>query len=197
MLTRLFQQIAGLGLRFAATHQDRAAGVGFVEKLPAAFAPFFFGIAVVIAGRWGHDALYHGMSVDDLRFPAVMLVAGSALLGLAPLIVFAGRLMALKRRKLVAVGALLAEYGRLFDRRWMGRETVDDDTQMLSAPEIGPVADTVALYEAVSRMRIVPVSRTSFVPIALAAAVPLVPVFATQMPLKDALLKLLGPLAGL
>jgi hypothetical protein len=82
--------------------------------------------------------------VADLRVPAAVLVAGSVLVGLAPLVVFAGRLMALKRRSLVAVGALLAEYGRLFDRRWIRRETVDD-AGLLGAPEIGPVADTVAL----------------------------------------------------
>ena len=59
------------------------------------------------------------------------------------------------------------------------------------------MADTVALYDAVSRLRPVPVSRRAIVPLALAAAVPVVPVLATQMPLKAALLKLLGPLAGM
>lgn len=196
VVTRLCQQIAGLDLRLAPTHPDRAGGIAFVEKLPAAFAPFFFGIAVVIAGRWGHDALYHGLSVDELRIPAAILVAVSTLVGLAPLAVFAGRLRGAKRRSLVAVGALLADYGRLFERRWMHGETVADGG-LLGAPEIGPVADTVALYDAVRRMRVVPLSRQSLIPVALATALPLVPVFATQMPLKEALFKLLGPLIGL
>jgi hypothetical protein len=38
---------------------------------------------------------------------------------------------------------------------------------------------------------------TQLVPLALAVALPLVAVFATQMPLKDALLKGLAPLIGL
>ena len=196
VVTRLFQRIAGLDLRLAPTHPDRAGGLGFVEKLPAAFAPFFFGVAIVIAGRWGHDALYHDMALSALRFPAGLLVAASVLIGIAPLVVFTGKLMAFKRRSRVAVGALLAEYGRLFDKRWLRREPVDD-AEMLGAPEIGPVADTVALFEAVGRIRVVPVSRATVVPLALAAALPLVAVFATQMPLKDALLKVLAPLIGL
>jgi hypothetical protein len=109
---------------------------------------------------------------------------------------FAGRLAAVKRQSRVAIGALLAEYGRLFDQRWMRRERVDG-AEMLEAPEIGPVADTVALFEVVSRMRVVPVSRGTVVPLALAAALPLVPVFATQMPLKEAVFKVLAPLIGL
>jgi hypothetical protein len=196
VVTRLFQQIAALDLRLAPTHPDRTAGLAFVERLPAAFAPFFFGIAIVIAARWAHDALYHGLRVEDLGFSAGLLVALSVLIGLVPLVVFVGRLLAVKRRSLVAVGALLADYGRLFERRWMRHETVDDGG-LLGAPEIGPVADTVALYEAISRMRVVPVSRASLIPLALAAAVPLVPVFATQMPLKAAVVKLLAPLLGL
>jgi hypothetical protein len=196
VVTRLFQRIAGLDLRLAPTHPDRAGGLGFVEKLPVAFAPFFFGVAIVIAGRWGHDALYHGMELSALRFPAVLLVAASVLIGVAPLVVFAGKLLAFKRQSRVAVGALLAEYGRLFDRRWMRRERVDD-SEMLGAPEIGPVADTVALFEVVGRMRVVPVSRAAVVPLALAAALPIVAVVATQLPLKDAVLKVLAPLIGL
>jgi len=196
VVTRLFGQIARLDLRLAPTHPDRTGGLGFVETLPAAFAPFFFGIAVVIAGRWGHDALYHGVPVSSLQVPAALLVAGSVLIGLAPLVVFAGTLARAKRRSLVTVRALLGNYGRLFERRWIRGETVDD-AGLLGAPEIGPVADTVGLFEVVSRMRVVPVSRGAIVPIALATAVPFVPVFATQMPVKDAVLKLLAPLMGL
>jgi hypothetical protein len=108
----------------------------------------------------------------------------------------AGGGVAAQRAGRVAVGVLLAEYGRLFDKRWLRREQVDD-AEMLGAPEIGPVADTVALFEAVSRMRIMPLSRAAVVPLALAVALPLVALFATQMPLKDAVLKVLAPLIGL
>jgi hypothetical protein len=196
VVARLFQRIAGLELRLAPTHPDRAGGLAFVEKLPAAFAPFFFGLSVIVAARWGHDALYHGLSVASLRVPAALLVAVSVVIGMLPLIVFARRLAGFKRQSRAAVGALLAKYGRLFERRWMRGEQVDD-AGMLGAPEIGPVADTVALFEAVSRMRVVPISRATVVPLALAAALPLVPVVATQMPLKDAVFKVLMPLIGL
>ena len=37
-------------------------------------------------------------------------------------------------------------------------------------------------------------SRRSLLPIALASALPLLPVFATQLPVKDVLLKVLAPL---
>lgn len=196
VVTRLFHRIAQLDLRLAPTHPDRAGGLGFVEKVPAAFAPFFLGVSVTVASRWGHDAVYHGLEVSSLRIPAVFLVVLSVVLAVAPLIVFAPKLAAFKRNSRAAVGALLAQYGRMFDRRWMRGEQVDD-AGMLGAPEIGPVADTVALFEAVSHMRVLPVSRATVTPIALAAVLPLVPVAATQVPLAEALKKLLLPLIGL
>jgi hypothetical protein len=46
-------------------------------------------------------------------------------------------------------------------------------------------------------MRPLPVSRVSLIPLAAATALPLIPVFAIQMPLKQVIGKLLGPLIGL
>ena len=122
--------------------------------------------------------------------------ATTVLIGLAPLMVFAGKLSAFKRQSRAAIGVLLSKYGHLFERRWLREQTVNDGG-MLGAPEIGPVADTVALFEAVSRMRVMPIGRSAIVPLALATALPMVPVLATQIPLKEALAKVLAPLIGL
>jgi hypothetical protein len=196
LLAFTFARIARLELRLAPTHPDRAGGLAFIEALPAGLAPLFFGLSVVIAGRWGHDAVYHGLDVRTLQIPAGVLVAASVGIGLAPLLVFVPRLHALRRASLAAYGALLGEYGRLFERRWIRRERVDD-APILEAPEIGPVADAVSLYEAVSHMRAVPIGRRSLVPIAVATVLPLLPVFATQMPIKEVIGVLLAPLIGI
>jgi len=65
---------------------------------------------------------------------------------------------------------------------------------VLNAAELGPVADTGALFDAVKAMRTVPVGKTAIVPIAVAAAAPLLAVLAIQMPVKDIALKLLKTL---
>jgi hypothetical protein len=196
LLGWLFARISRLDLKLAPTHPDRAGGLGFLEELPIGLAPLFFAVAVPIAGRWGHDALYHGLDVKTLQVPAAALVLLMLALALAPLLVFAPRLRALRRRSLVAYGALLAEHGRLVERRWIKKQPVED-AEILSAPEIGPVADTISLFEAVQRMRPAPIGRRSLVPVVLASALPLVPVFAIQVPLKQIVATLLKPLVGL
>jgi hypothetical protein len=196
VVTSLFWQIARLDLRLAPTHPDRAGGLGFVERLPGSLAPFFFAISLVIAGHWGHQAMYHGLQVQSLQAPAVALIVVSILIGVAPLTAFVPRLAIFKRQSLAATSTLLGDYGRLFEQRWFERRQVKDGG-LLEAPEIGPVADTLALYDAVNRMRPLPVSRVSLIPLAAATALPLIPVFAIQMPLKQVIGKLLGPLIGL
>ena len=74
---------------------------------------------------------------------------------LAPLLVFVPRLVALRRQSLLAYGALVGRLGRLVDHRWIRGEVVDD-RGLLDAPELGPVADTLTLYEAVGRLRSAP-----------------------------------------
>jgi len=191
-----FARIARLDLALAPTHPDRAGGLGFLERTTAGLAPLFLAISVPIAGRWGHEAAYHGLDVRTLKGPAAALLLLNVAIALAPMFAFAPRLRALRRGALASWGALLAEHGRLVERRWLRRETLDDDT-LLSAPELGPVADTVALYESVRSIRMAPIARNSLLPPLLATAIPLVPVAAAQIPLKEIVKKLLMGLVGI
>lgn len=196
VLAWLFKRIAALDLHLAPTHPDRTAGLGFLEGMTVGFAPLLFALAVPIAGHWAHETVYHGLDVRELRFPAAALVLVLAAIALAPLLAFAPMLMRVRRTSLAAYGALFAEHGRLVDRRWIRGEKVDDHG-LLSAPEIGPVADSIALYEVVAKMRTVPIGRKALVPVLIAAILPLIPVVATQIPLKQIVAKLLKPLIGI
>jgi hypothetical protein len=84
---------------------------------------------------------------------------------------------------------LVGRQGALVHRRWIeGREVAAEP--ILEAPEIGPVADAAAMYEAVVKMRVVPIGKVSIAGILLPLALPLLVVAALQIPLKDLLLKL-------
>ena len=194
LLCVLFRRIAGLDLALVPTHPDRAGGLGFLESIPVMFSPVVLGISAVLASRWAHDVLYHGVHVQALRIQMIAVVVIALLLFLAPLLLWQPPLRACKRRALLDYGALVGEHGRLVRRRWILREPVAD-TALLGAPEIGPVADTLSLFDAVAKMRTVPIGRSSLLAIALAAALPMVPVLAIEIPIKELLLGLLKTLA--
>jgi len=189
LLTTTLKRIAKLRLVMVPTHPDRAGGLGFVERFPAAFSLVVFALAAVIAAGWAHDAEFHGLDVHSL-YP--MMAAGLAValvFFLSPLLVFVGPLRRAKRQALLDYGALVVRHGASVRSKWILGETKGDDP-LLSAPEIGPVADTVSLYEAVSRMRPVPLGKAAVLAIALPILIPFLGVLALQIPVKDLLLQL-------
>src|SRR5262245_7995334 len=170
----LLYRISRLDLQLVPTHPDRCGGLGFLQRVPTVFAPVIMASSAVLAGRWGHDVLYHQVPVESLRLPMATFVVLVLVLFLAPQLVFAPKLLALKRRSLMAYGALVGRHGRLVERRWIRGETVADDG-LLEAPELGPVADTLTLYEAIGRLRPAPIGKQSVVMLAGAAIIPMLP----------------------
>jgi hypothetical protein len=160
-----------------------------VERFPTAFSLVVFVLAGVIAAGWPHDAEFHGLDVHSL-YP--MMAAGLAfalVFFLSPYLVFAGPLRRAKKQALLDYGALVARHASTVRSKWILGEAKGDDP-LLSAPEIGPVADTLSLYEAVSRMRPVPLGKAAALAIALPVLIPFLGVLALQIPVKDLLKQL-------
>ena len=190
----LFRRIARLDLALVPTHPDGAGGLGFLETTPTIFSPVVLGISAVLASRWAHDVLYHGVHVDSLRLQMIAVVVIALMLFLAPLFLWLPPLRAAKRRALLDYGTLVGEHGRLVRRRWILREP-RRGRRPAQRPEIGPVADTITLYDAVRKLRVVPIGRTSLIAIVLAAGLPMLPVLAIEIPIRELLLGLLKSLA--
>jgi hypothetical protein len=189
----LLRRISQLELSIVPTHPDGAGGLGFLKDLPKAFSLLAFATSAVVASRLAHDVIYHGVGVQSLQGVLGVFVVLVVAICIAPLLALAGPLAAAKRRALLEYGALVGEHGRLVRRRWILGEKPTDEA-LLQAPEIGPVADTLALYEAVRRMRPVPFGKSTLVGIAVPTLVPIVVLISTQVPIKEVLKKIAGAL---
>jgi len=192
--TVLFWRIARLDLSLVPTHPDKAGGIGFLEWVPMAFAPVALALSIVVVSGLAHDAVYHDLALQSVRGQMIIFVVVVVVLFLLPLLAFAGPLKRAKRQALLDYGALVGRHGRLVRQRWIEGQALDDDA-LLDAPELGPVADTGAIFDAVRAMRTVPIGKASVVPLAAAAIVPMAAVLAIQVPVKDMLLTLLKALA--
>jgi hypothetical protein len=189
LLTLAFRRIARLDLAIVPTHADRTGGLAFVERFTGAFSLVAFVPAAVIAGGWAHDAEFHGLDVHSL-YP--MMAAGllvTLVVFLAPYLSFVGPLARAKKQALLDYGALVARHGIAVRRKWIVGGLKNDEP-LLSAPEIGPVADTAVLYELVHGMRTIPIGKTGLLAIALPVVIPFVAVLAIQIPLMQLLQQL-------
>jgi hypothetical protein len=189
LLTLWMGRVGRIGLSLVPTHPDRAGGLAIVEKLPGAFALVSIALSAMLASRWAHEILHHGAGIAVYRHAVLVFVAAWTLLLLLPLLALAPALGRARKQAIAAYSALVGRQGALVHRRWIeGREVADEP--ILDAPEIGPVADAAAMYEAVVRMRHAPIGKASVIGILLPLALPLIVVAALQVPLKDLLLKL-------
>lgn len=191
VLWRLVWTVSKLDLNLVASHPDGVGGLGFLEGTAAAAAPLVLAVSVIIAGRWGHEVLYHGVHVDSLKPLAAVLVGTAVLFINGPLLMLGRNLRAFKRKSLLEYGALMGRHHRLVHEKWISSREVGTPA-ILDSPELGPYADIVTIYDAVARMRPAPISKRSLVPIVVAAVLPLLPVFAIEIPIKQ----MLGSLAG-
>ena len=189
LLTWWMGRVGRIGLSLVPTHPDRAGGMALVEKLPGAFALVSIALSAMLASRWAHEILHHGASIAAYRHAVIVFVLVWAFLLLLPLLAFAPALARTRKKAILAYSSLVGRQGELVHQRWIEGRAVAAEP-ILDAPEIGPVADAAAMYEAVVKMRHVPIGKVSVIGIVLPLALPLVVVAALQVPLKDLLLKL-------
>ena len=187
------RSVSKLDLALAPTHPDQVGGLGFLEEAVVIFVPVVLALSVVLASNWAHNVLYHDIHVVTLKSLAILYVILVLAVFLSPWLAFMPTLKKFGREARFAYGALLAKHGQLVDRRWIKGEAMQQD-ELLSAPEIGPIADVAKIYEVVEGIRTVPLRKKAIVQLAVAALLPLIPVFALEVPIKNLLKQLAGAL---
>lgn len=190
LLTILLRRIVRLGLEPVAAHPDRLAGLGFVEGFSRIFAPLAFAASCILAGHWAHEVAWHGVHVASFKMQAAIFLGVLLLLCLAPLLVFIPLLRKTKRNALKDYGTLVARHARLVQQRWI-EGTEPADRSLLEAPELGPSCDINSLYDSIRAMRIFPFAKKSVATIAIPAAIPVLLVFAMEIPIADLLQRIL------
>ena len=190
LIVLLFYRLSRLELSLVPTHPDRTGGLGFIKKLPAALFLVTLAVSSVIASRWMHEMVYHQQTLAALKLPfAAFLVLWCAVL-LSPLLVLAPRLSAMKRQALLQYGALVGAQGRLVHQRWILGQPVAPN-ELFDAPELGPVVDTSAIYEAVKNIRPLPVDTSTLLMVLVPIFLPMLFVISRQIPIRELMLSLL------
>lgn len=186
LIFRLFYFISKLDLALVPAHPDAMGGLGFLQKLPKAFILVTLAMSAVLASRWIHDSLFHQIALDTLKLPLLSFAILWGLTVLAPLFVFSGKMISTRKKAMRQYSALLSEHGRLVHQKWiLGQKIGERD--ILDSPELGPSADIETIYDAVKKMRLIPIGKSCIIPIVVPVALPMIIVAATQIPLLQIL----------
>jgi hypothetical protein len=193
LLGGLFAKLGRLGLSLVPSHPDHVGGLGFLKRLPSAFAPVTLALSAMLASHWAHAIMYHGQTLGALKVPAAVFAVVWSLLLFAPLAAFMPLLRAAKHAALPSYAAMVAEQGRLVRQRWIDG-TMKAGAPLLEPEGVGPIADAAAMFDAVRSMRMLPIGKSSFAGIVVPIAVPMLVVIALQIPIRELALDLVKAL---
>lgn len=98
--------------------------------------------------------------------------------------------MAARREGMREYDTFMSHVGRTVAAKWLapGRHI---DAELLECPDFSTLTDLSQCAECVRAMAIVPFTRRSIIPLAIAGLIPMLPVVATVIPLRDVLLKVI------
>lgn len=192
--TRFLGAMSRLDLALVGTHPDRAAGLGFVGVGQTGWSAFALAISIVLAGSFADAVIYGGRHVLDFKLPIAGFGAIVALCAFGPLLKFRGQLARTRFAALLEYGALVHTHHLEFDRKWIGGREARDES-LLGNPDASSLADMSAGYDGVVAMRGLPVGAREVVPLAIAVALPMIPLFAIEIPISEILKKLLAIVA--
>jgi len=191
----LLRRLARLHFSLVPSHPDGNGGLGFLDGLPIMFAPIVLALSAIVASFWAHQITHHGAKLLELRVPMIAFLVIIVVLFLAPFFFLMGPLMKAKRVAVLQYGTLSGEHGRMLRERWIEGKDVPDEKGLLGAPEMGPVADHISMFQMVEKMRAIPIGKRAVISVLVPAAIPLLIVVSLQVPIKEILLGLLKAVA--
>jgi len=187
----LLAKISRLDLDLVPTHPDRAGGLGFLSIGQAGFAILVLAASASLAARCGDEVLYQGVALESFYPTLIAFGVLALLLVLAPLLVFAPRLAALKRHALYEYGRLSSRHDGAFRDKWIADASRPQPESLLGNEDPSSLADLATGYERAKALRPLPIDVAAIAPVIVAAALPMIPLIALRVPLKEILKGLL------
>lgn len=165
------RRLSRLPLALRALHPDRVAGLAPLAGPSIAFAFLVMAGASSLAATWADRMRFEGASATAFSSLAITYVVVALVVAAAPLMVFTGRLLRVRRQGVRAYGAFASRYVEAFERRWLDR----GGEEALGAQDIQAFNDLGASFERVQQMRVVVAPRAMVTAVVAGAALPLLP----------------------
>lgn len=183
-------RVSTIRLSLEPTHPDRAGGLGLLTGAQFSFAVIFVTIGAMMSSTIAKEILNSGEVLNDVHFEIFTFIVISAALIIAPLFTFSAPMLEAKRLGLRNYSALAFQLSDAFDDNWIKNKTDDRGQRLVTAVDPSAAADYTAVYETVTEMRIIPMTKRRLAFLLLSLTAPFVPLFLTQFSITEALERL-------
>jgi len=181
---RVMYRLSRLDLHLVPTHPDRAGGLGFIGESMPATSVIVLAISAALCSEIATQVVLGEVTLEQFAYSYGIFVAIITVAFAGPFVVFAPKLVAVKRKALMDYRALGIRWGQLFEKKWMGPAANDVP---ISNVEISALAGFDRSYSVIRRMKPIPLDFADLRGVILAALLPLIPFLGSQIPLEKAL----------
>lgn len=186
---RFLWQVSRLNLNLIPTHPDRSCGLGFLDGIVFAMAPFLLAQSCVVAGSLANRLVHEGTKLPDYYIEIGTLAAFLFLITLGPLCLFTPPILKARLLGLQVYGALASDYVRGFQSKWIGGQRPPDE-ELLGTGDIQSLADLANSFAVVQSIIPFPFGRSSLLGLAVIVALPLLPLTLTMLSPQELMLRL-------
>ena len=183
---RFLWQVSRIDLQLEATHPDGAAGLHFLGFTERVFRPLVLALGVVLAGMMANQIFYAGAKLLDFKVEVAGTVMLLSFAILGPLLAFAPKLRAARRRGAEEYSKLGQRYASEFQRKWMRGEGPASEP-LLGSADIQSLADLRNGFLVIQGVQLTPFSTRNVIALALATLLPSAPLLLTTFSLEQLL----------
>lgn len=188
--TRFLWQVSRLPLAYAPLHPDAMGGIGFLSRIPHAFAPLLLAQGTLLAGTLAGKILFAGDALLSFKLEIAAFVAVLVLVVLAPLLVFVLPLDIAKRSFLRVYGEFARRYVDDFEAKWL-RGRLPEGEALLGNPDFQSLADLSSSFDTARGMSVILITRATVIRLLVISLLPLAPLLLTIISLDELLKRLL------
>jgi hypothetical protein len=180
-------RLSRMKLELYASHTDMSGGLGIIGAGQSLFGIVFLIMASLVSSDLASNILYEGDKLVDAKLVVMVFIGVSIVVIAFPLLFFTKKLYSLKRKSIAEYSTLQLQISRDFHTNWIE----DQATDLVDSVHPSSMADYSAVYENVSKMRIVPLNPRTILLLAVVLAVPFLPLALTEQSIWE-VLKIIG-----
>jgi len=180
---RLMLMISKAGLRLHPAHPDKSGGLGFLGEPPFVFSLITFTLGVVFAAMLAEFVVFMDLKLRDHYALIGAFALLSVLINVAPLLTFIIPISLARTKGIFDYNALIIDHYRGFDDKWIERQS--ENETLLGSPDVSSVSDFGPIYESINKMTPFPFDFRIMLLSIIISLLPLLPVFALQIPIAE------------
>jgi hypothetical protein len=188
---RFLWRVSRIHLNLIPSHPDKCGGLVFLGKSSYAFGPILFAQGALLAGVVASRVLDRGESLMSFKMQIGAFIAFFVVAILGPLVMFSGRMAAVRRQGLAEYGLLAQRYVEGFHQKWVVGGSAPAD-ELLGTGDIQSLADLGNSYGLVRDMRLLPFGLDDITQLAAVTAAPFLPLLLTVWSPEELITRLIN-----